>query len=139
MRKIYFLLSIVLFSGKIINAQIDKGQKLLMGNIGISINKNEIDTQSTQKQFYLLVSPVFGKAIKKNLVLGFRLSGGYSNIRNGSSQLKTKENQWISGGGVFLRKYFPLGKGFSFSADLGAGFFHADHKAEFNNLISATT
>jgi hypothetical protein len=46
MRKIYLLAPILFFSINIVNAQIDKGQKLLMGNIALSIGKSEDDTLS---------------------------------------------------------------------------------------------
>jgi hypothetical protein len=93
-----------------VHAQIKKGAIFLGGNIGFSIQDSKT-TQATapgfdDKNTYVSISPVFGKAIKDNLILGADIIWSYSKVE--SSLQKTH----AYGAGVFIRKYKELGKGF---------------------------
>lgn len=140
MKKFTFLFTIILIVLSA-NAQIEKGQKLFSGSGSLSLSKNKTDGQSTQNNFNILLSPSIGKAYKKNIVLGYSAQLGYGNSK-GKNQLNnavTKEKQWIAGGGVFLKKFFPLGKGFSFTGKLGANYSHLDHKFTSPNSTPSTS
>ncbi|MES2774329.1 MAG: outer membrane beta-barrel protein [Bacteroidota bacterium] len=122
-------------------AQIEKGQKILSGGISFNAGKNESDTVAEQKSFNVLFSPSIGKAIKNNLVVGIGLIAGGGNTRNESFANKNveKSKQWTAGARVFLNKYFPLGKGFSFLGGVGTGYSHSDNKYERTGTSITTT
>jgi hypothetical protein len=91
------------------NAQVKKGSVFLGGDIGGSVQKTKSADITTNKQSGINVSPVFGKAIKDNLVLGVNAGFGmYDNdypLNNGRNDSKSYN------AGVFLRKYKNIGSG----------------------------
>jgi hypothetical protein len=89
---------IVIFS----QAQITKGSILLGG--GVTFNKTKYDgSYPYNNSNYWGISPSFGIALKENLVYGININ--YYHYQYSSNNY---------GGGIFLRKYFPLGKNFYF-------------------------
>ena len=122
-------------------AQIDKGQKILSGSISLDVSNTKIDTMGVQKNFNVLFSPSVGKAIKNNLVFGVAIiaGGGSTQSENLLNNSIDKGHQWIAGARVFLNKYYPLGKGFSFIAGVGTGFSHNNYKLESGNSTSQVT
>lgn len=69
MRRI-FTLTICVLSFASLHAQIKKGSTFLGGNLGASTQKTKSADTAVNSQKGFLVSPVFGKAIKDNLVFG---------------------------------------------------------------------
>jgi hypothetical protein len=115
MKRIILLTSVslsVLFS----QAQITKGSFFLGGNIGAgsqrstytSPNYQPYDTRTTT----INLNPSFGIAIKDNTVAGISLGFGHTfyNFKDSLNSQDQKNNTY--GGGFYLRKYLPLGKGF---------------------------
>lgn len=100
--KFYFFLIAVLFS-VLVNAQIKKGSVFLGGDISAATQKTETGP-TTSKQSVVTISPVFGKAIKDNMVLGADLLYGHYDYESTSEQKVD-----IYGAGIFLRKYKPIG------------------------------
>jgi len=125
MKKYLLLLSIAtICTLSATHAQIKKGATFLGGDIGGGISKTKSADTTYSKQNGLTISPVFGKAIRENLVLGVDLSTVIYTADNPSGSSYNQKNRFY-GGGVFLRKYKPLGNsGFSVFAQarLGVGF-----------------
>lgn len=104
MRKFTTLTFALLCLHFISNAQITKGSILIGGNISADFENNRFGSFSSNKKT-ILVMPSIGLAVKENTFYGISLS--YSNTNaNGAENINTY------GGGVFIRKYRPLGKGF---------------------------
>jgi len=107
-----------------LHAQIKKGAIFLGGQIGFSTNKtnNEqtspvnppYDTKSTNFAF----SPVFGKAVKDNLIVGADIKYVNNKYQTDYPQ-DQKTNSY--GLGFFVRKYKDLGKGFYLFGQARAG------------------
>jgi hypothetical protein len=104
MRKLTILIVITtLVFAENTGAQVKKGSVFLGGDIAYS---DENGTSSNHNNYYtggFRFLPVFGKAIKENLILGFDLLYYYSN--NDFSLDFNDLKQWIYGGGVFIRQY----------------------------------
>jgi hypothetical protein len=91
-------------------SQISKGSILLGGSI--SFSNNDLATNSdAYKNRYVFVQPSLGFAVKENRVVGFNLSYGHGIIKSGTISTETNQSNDY-GGGVFYRRYLPLGKGF---------------------------
>lgn len=103
------------------HSQILKGSTLLGGTLGFNISK--IKT-SDNKETNLNFSPVLGKAISNNTVLGGSLRFAMYEI-NGS---KTSTNY---GAGIFARKYKPLGKGFYLFGESNLRFDYGTNREYF--------
>lgn len=101
-------------------AQINEGAVLLGGNISHSKIEN-INSMSTRTTDWV-ISPSVGIALRTNLVAGVGLN--YSNRKYREPNAR-QDNDMI-GGMLFLRKYIPLGRGFYFFAQGGAGYTHLE-------------
>jgi hypothetical protein len=128
--KKFTLLSIVatLFFTITIQAQIKKGSVFLGGDLGGSTQKTKKDGLTTNNQNGLNISPVFGKAIKENLILGADI--GFGLYENNYSALNPSTDQRSNSyhAGVFLRKYKAIGKS-GFSA-----FLQGKLSVEYNSI-----
>ena len=129
MRKI--LLAIITASLFVISskAQIKKGSLFLGGNISGTKKKTKTDGITTDKQSGISISPVIGKAIKDNFVLGLTAGVGFYDVTNSIFNLDYKSNTYTAG--VFLRKYKNIGtSGFYIfvQGSLDGAFFK--HKAD---------
>jgi len=111
MKKIFLTVITVSIFVYFANAQIKKGSIFLGGDISGSTQKTKIGDMTINKQSGINISPVFGKAIKDNLVLGANAGLGLVENKNwnGGSSNKTKSNAYNAG--VFLRKYKNIGTG----------------------------
>ncbi|MGZ5190214.1 MAG: outer membrane beta-barrel protein [Flavisolibacter sp.] len=90
------------------NSQISKGAVLLGGNLGFS--KSDIgDAPDEYKNHSFYFSPSIGFVVKENKVFGVNLSYGHG-INQTSATDKSVSNNY--GGGIFYRRYLPLGKSF---------------------------
>ena len=100
-----------MFVTSVLNAQIKKGSIFLGGDISGSTHKTKRDGVVTNSQDGVVISPVFGKAIKENLILGVNAGIGF--YENNSAASSSQKNNFYEAG-IFLRKYKPIGKsGFS--------------------------
>jgi hypothetical protein len=103
-----FLLSIIFVCSLVVStkAQINKGAIWLGGQASYNqTSEKSLGSSTTNKNSGFYINPAIGKAIKENLVLGF--SAGYSHSKNKTgSTTNSRFNSY--GGGVFIRKYFPV-------------------------------
>lgn len=104
-----FLILAPITASNCLNAQIKKGAYLLGGDIGFYKQTSQQSGNTTNTGTSFTFSPVFGKAIKENVVLGMDLT--YNYFKNDVPGNYNAANNSF-GAGIFLRKYKPLGKGF---------------------------
>lgn len=112
-----------------VNAQIKKGSVFLGGDIGGSVQKTKSGDVTTNKQSGINISPVVGKAIKDNLVLGVNAGFGINNndYPMGNTEYDTKSYN----AGVFLRKYKNIAaSGFYIFVQGGLGASYYNQKQE---------
>lgn len=111
MRKILFLALSLCSIAITSQGQITKGSILLGGDLSFSSVKKESSLQTSSvagKQSGFQVSPVFGKAVKENLIFGGSLSyGGFKNEYDNPDNVDSDMDQY--GAGLFLRKYKNIG------------------------------
>jgi hypothetical protein len=135
MKKLHtvFLIGILLCA-VVSQAQINKGAILLGGNIGAGTQSSKADA-GTNKNNNLNISPVFGIAIKENLVLGLNLWfwSNKSETDRASSHQTQKNSEY--GTGVFLRKYKPIGKS-GFSAFIQGSLGYGDGKGSYEEAAT---
>jgi hypothetical protein len=123
MRKIFTLI-IYIFVLSCLHAQIKKGSLLLGGNIGGATAKTKSADTIYGKQNFVNISPVFGKAIKDNLIVGCLID---FNLSEGRNYANAEQETNTYGAGIFLRKYRFLGNsGFSIfvQGNLGYNYYH---------------
>ena len=118
------------------NAQIKKGSIFLGGNIGGSTQKTLRDRTTVNSQDNLNISPVFGKAIKENLILGADVGFGlYENNNSGVNSIYTDYRNKSYGPGIFIRKYTPIGKSDFFiflQGRFGMNYFSSEYNPPAN-------
>jgi hypothetical protein len=114
MKKKFPLVFIPLFTTLLLNAQYEKGSLVVGGNLNFSTNTRNLNL--IQKDLNLLNTTQLqleaGYAIKKNLVLGGRISYGTVNGNTFYTNGLTHgygSNPYLSAE-VFLRSYMPLSK-----------------------------
>ncbi len=119
-----------------VNAQIKKGSLFLGGDIGGSTQTTKRNGTKVSSQDGLTISPVFGKAIKENLILGGDIGFNlYENNNNPSSTTFSGQKNNSYGAGIFLRKYKPIGKS-NFSMFLQGRFGINYNSIEYSNPSS---
>jgi len=109
MKKQFYLLAAGLFTVCIANAQVQKGDVLLGGNL--TFNTSKAPNSYTSKSNYIAVLPSIGKAVKDNLVVGLNLGYSHSHIEYGTSPV-TNTNTDVYSLGAFVRRYKELGSKF---------------------------
>lgn len=130
MKKIFTLLSFSFLFLTSSQAQIKKGATFLGGNIGASSGKTtstNVGNNLNQSQKGVSFSPVFGKAIKENIVVG--VNGLYSSRKTDFEGDFNDSKEKTYGFGFFIRKYKQLGKGgFSIflQGELGGDYYKRD-------------
>jgi hypothetical protein len=119
------------------NAQISKGTVLLGGNINFSSSgfSNEPDDY---KNHSYNVSPSLGFVVKENKVVGVNLSYNHSIYQTAANQKSVSDTY---GGGVFLRRYLTLGKGFYLygQGQLGVGIGNQKETSSVNAHKTTST
>ena len=88
------------------DAQINKGNTALGGNLSFSTSTSKNDGGFKETNTNLLLSPSLMLIYNNNRAVGFSLS--YNHFKYSFADQKTNGY----GAGVFLRQYKPLGKGF---------------------------
>src|ERR1700748_1997091 len=116
MQKIFYLSILFISISMVSNAQISQGSLLLGGDL--SFNSQNTRTPQGSPSNYnattVTLNPSIGKAIKDNLVLGLILDySHYSTNSENPGVPNTVTDYNTYGAGVYLRKYFPVGKNFS--------------------------
>lgn len=106
------------------SAQIGKGSFYLGGNLNFGTSKS---TGDLGRSYNISINPVFGKAIKENLMIGFDLGYGTGQLRSATDSTSTTNYT----AGVFVRKYGVLGKGFYLfgQARMGFNYFKFKHES----------
>jgi hypothetical protein len=101
----HLLITVITFTSLSASAQINKGSIFLGGHFGFSTGKVQ-----NQKSSGLSISPAVGLAVKENLIVGvdFKLDQTKSSFPGFQDKMTNR----YTGGGIFLRKYAHLGKGF---------------------------
>lgn len=94
------LLNIISYS------QINKGAIFIGGELSGTHNKVTQDGSFFSSQVGFTFSPVYGQAIRKNLILGGLLIATFE--KDDFTSTNTKQEQNSYGVGVFVRKYYPL-------------------------------
>jgi hypothetical protein len=114
-------------------AQITKGSFFIGGSISAGAEKTTSTFGNSHALRFLQVSPVFGKAIRDNLVLGGGVSfytNNYGNIENDSRS--------TFGANIFLRKYKTLGKGFYLFGEAALNLGYTPYSMGFFNPTTNT-
>lgn len=115
---IYAIIVISLLSVSVYGQEsLQKGKSLVGGGIGFGISDNESNPDddsdgSSQESRHFSFSPYYGKFVKDNLLLGVSLNlntnkRDFKNYYNSGSSHNDFKSKSI-GGGVFVRKYFPV-------------------------------
>jgi hypothetical protein len=138
-----FIISVVSSHSQIIG----KSQKILGGTIGLGYSNNKSDTSIANggsfagDNFYILLSPSFGAAVKNNLVLGYRATLGldYSKTEDKLNSMVGKTNGYQLGIGVFVERFYPLRGGFSLSVtpDLGVSYNYFEDEVFYNSNLDS--
>src|SRR5450432_479199 len=111
MRKFTFLFLVITFLFTVTtNAQIKKGSVFLGGDIGGSTQKTKDNGTAINSQDGLSISPVFGKAIKENLILGADAIFSLYKDKDANPVPYTNQRNNSYGAGIFIRKYKPIRK-----------------------------
>jgi hypothetical protein len=124
MPRILLTLLIVFFFSHAANAQFNRGDILLGGEISYNQNKTTSNYQSNSNSQIANFQISIGKAINNNAVFGLNL--GYSpystsNYYTGiSGPVDYKSHTYLIG--IFYRKYYPIGKQFYFFGEAGGSY-----------------
>lgn len=109
LKKLLLFVAIIILAS-VCNAQINKGTILLGGDINFSAQTVEQSgIPGTQKNSYIVISPVLATAIKQNTFLGGSLSFSSGRSVNSNND-KLESNSF--GAGIFMRKYKSIFKNF---------------------------
>jgi hypothetical protein len=107
-------------------AQIGKGSLMIGGQLGYSSNNSQSSlSQEDFQSDHLVFTASLGKAVKENLFIGIELGTAINKVeQTGNSQ---KGNYKVAG--VFIRKYFDIGKKFFIitQGNAGVGFSHNEY------------
>jgi len=123
------LLSIAIFLfASITKAQITEGSLYLGGSIGASSAKsNKTNSSIEGKSNGFSINPSVGVALKNNTIAGVSLNYGHGKTENFNNNQNNKGNTY--GGGIFLRKYYPLSNRFFVFGESGLSYSY--HKLEY--------
>ena len=129
----HLLVTVITLTSLSASAQINKGSIFLGGNVFFASQKSDGYDVNNPDHYRLTsfgISPSIGKAIRQNMVAGFDFTY-YNSLTKANPVGKT--TQQLIGGGVFIRKYAPLGKGFYLFGHARAGGSYNDIKHESGN------
>ena len=115
MKKLFILTSASLFA-LFAQAQITKGSILLGGSLNFNQSKSD-GSSSNINSTYWGIAPSFGIALKENLVYGINLNYNHN---------QSSSNTYA--GGIFLRKYYPLGNNFYLFGEPSLNYSHQESK-----------
>ncbi|TCZ70988.1 outer membrane protein [Flaviaesturariibacter aridisoli] len=118
------LFSAGLLSVAAVNAQLNKGRIFLGGSITSSSTENTTVNNPNNivtKQSAFVIDPTIGVFAKENLVVGINV--GFSKAKTEAAG-NTQQEQRTIAPGVFLRRYYPLGKSFFFYGHGGLNYIN---------------
>ena len=113
------LLIVFLFTSIFLNAQIQKGGLFIGGDVSLysakatSTNPNEYIAKNKGYEF----SPSVGWVLKDNVLIGGNIRLSFSENEQQPSNTYSKGNR--IGGGIWMRKYLPIGKSFYLFGNAG--------------------
>jgi len=129
MKNFYLSISLLIV-GFFSQAQINKGAILLGGNFSAGTSSDKPDgVDKALKSTNLSFFPSYGRAIRDNLVLGFDLLFIYDTQAPGLTSTSQTNGY---GAGFFVRKYKPLGSGFSLFGQTRLGFNYQDYQTDYS-------
>lgn len=120
------------------DAQVRKGDIMVGGNLQYyEQSQSTTPTSSVPADKGLNLDPSVGKAVKDNLVLGVDL--GYNFYSSGDPDGTTVNYTTQHGGslGVFVRRYRPIGAGFSLfgQAEVSGNYTHVQYTTSTSNFV----
>lgn len=135
MKKLMALTAAVLMAAFPSYAQISKGATFIGGWVNLSFSKEEPENSTIiRKTNNWNVRPQVGKVIADNKVAGIFLNMGGSLSRQSASPANVSETKTAYyGGGVFYRRYYPLGQRFFFFGDGALGLSRFTDKRRNDN------
>jgi hypothetical protein len=137
--KTFTLLALCTLSVIFTQAQtIQKNKKILGGSLSFDFSRYDEDTLSESSSSGFTFIPSYGKAIKNNLVFGFGLILGLHHGETETTNVHSESDDYRAGAHVFLEKFFPLRKSFSFSANANLGGYWASDKYKAKNTVMVT-
>ena len=115
MKKLFTLLCITIaFLSQQASAQIKKGEKMLGGNIGVTSTDYEQDNNAVEGSIAnISIIPQLGFGVGNNWVVGVQAGYEYGKQKTTYGANQTQEQKFNTfSGGVFTRKFFPIGERF---------------------------
>ena len=117
------------------NAQIKKGTILLGGGLGFNLTESGSSPNETSFSGFH-ITPSVGFVTKDNQAIGFNLFYSHaSTVVSGSPYDDVKNNAY--GGGVFLRRYLPVGKNFYMFGEGQANFNYSQQTSRPNTDLQS--
>lgn len=139
MKKLLLLILAIGFWSVESKAQMQKGSWMLEGSVGLERSRDyfpETDEKSNPVSGFTL-HPKAGYFVSDNLVLGLSgiLGSSWSSNKDYDPNIPDdykKGNTLNYGGGLFLRKYFPINESLSFFGEIGSEVFWVRQKSISN-------
>lgn len=146
MKKLLLLILAIGFWSAESKAQLQKGSWMLEGSVGLERNRSyfpETDEKSNPVSGFTL-HPIAGYFVLDNLAIGLSglLGSTWNRNKNYDPDIPSdykKGNTLNYGGGLFLRKYFPINESLSFFAEIGSEIFWDRQKSVFNEPTGKST
>ena len=133
MKKTLLITVSLIFITSAVQAQINKGSLLLGGNLSVGTVKYENSSIPVNdfRQNDFTFSPSIGIATSDNNVWGITL--GYSHNKNKNTNAPGLSEVNSYNGGIFYRKYMPLGKSFYLFGQAKASYGSYRQETEYGN------
>jgi hypothetical protein len=106
------------------HAQITKGT-ILLGGFARASTYTTKGSPTTEKEKGFTLSPSAGFTVRDNQVLGVSLLYGHGTTRRSDVRLTNN----VYGGGLFYRRYLPIGKSFYFFGNGDARYSYSQNKS----------
>jgi len=104
--KFLFVVNLAVLNISMVHGQVGKGSVLLGGELSGTSTKVTKDREFFSSQKGISFSPVYGKAVKDNLIVGGRAIVVFT--KDEFTATNTKQNQNAYGAGVFIRRYYQV-------------------------------
>jgi hypothetical protein len=125
-RKLLFVCTLLLCS-YLLHAQIGKGSLMIGGQLGYTSNNSRAQAPNESFEGDTFGGSLsIGKAIKDRLFVGVELGSGLS---NSEQYMGYNSHNVYYGAGVFMRKYFDIGKRFFVFTQANSGVSFFDNEA----------
>jgi hypothetical protein len=135
MKKIFTYLSITYLIPLVTNAQFERGQKLIGGNVSVaSVSGNSTQAFDNRSTYHVsntgaLINPSISKFYKPTLLRGVGLIYSYGNYLN-KEELPDNGNGYkyyshSAGINIFSQRFIPLGNNFFFTFQISGTFLYS--------------